>query len=142
MLYKKITSLEKKRNSDRCGRAGNASTAKEGEKFSSPLAKNARIDALRWGLYRGGCVIVTYRRAHRCSNMASRAHMRLMTKLRNQSKVTHTHKNCRFLWGEWVGWPEWEGWIHGIRLSRRGVDRCLRDYLSRKHLSTSRRIWP
>jgi hypothetical protein len=35
-------------------------------------------------------VIVRYRPAHCCSNVASRAHVRLMTKLRNQSELTQT----------------------------------------------------
>jgi hypothetical protein len=31
-----------------------------------------------------------YRRAHCCNNVASRAHVRLMTKLRNQSELAQT----------------------------------------------------
>ena len=34
--------------------------------------------------------MVTYRRAHCCSNVASRAHVRLITKLSDQSELTKT----------------------------------------------------
>jgi hypothetical protein len=83
-----MASPMKNRNNDRWSRVGSASTDHGRWNFSTPLAKNARIGARLWGLYRGGCVIVTYRRAHCCNNVASKAHVRAMTKLRNQSELT------------------------------------------------------
>ena len=54
-----------------------------------PSAKNARIRARFCGLYRVW-VTFMYRRAHCWSNVAKSAHVRLMTKLRNQRELTHT----------------------------------------------------
>ena len=56
------------------------------------------------GLYRFW-VTLMYRRAHCCSNVAKRAHVRLMTKLRNQSELTHTAE----VGGENVDGSESEG---------------------------------
>lgn len=52
-----------------------------------PSAKNARIRARLWGLCRGCVVTRTYRRAHCCNEVASRAQVRLITRLENQSEL-------------------------------------------------------
>lgn len=41
------------------------------------------------GPYRDGCVILMYRRAHFCMNVANIAQVRLISTLKNQSEFTH-----------------------------------------------------
>jgi hypothetical protein len=41
------------------------------------------------GLYRDGCVILMYRRAHFCMNVAHIAQVRLISTLKNHSEFTH-----------------------------------------------------
>jgi len=84
----------KKRNRERCRREGNASTTAGKCKSSTPLKKNARMRARLCRLYRGGWVILMYRRAHCCSNVARKAHVRLMVKLRNHSILTQMACFC------------------------------------------------
>jgi hypothetical protein len=64
----------KNRNRERCSIVGSASTAHGRRNLSTPSAKNARMRARLCGLYRGW-VTLRYRRAHCCSNVASRAHV-------------------------------------------------------------------
>ncbi|KAH9983523.1 hypothetical protein BJV74DRAFT_849807, partial [Russula compacta] len=54
ILNNKISRPQKKRNKDRCRRAGNPSTAQGICNLSTPSAKNARIRARFSGLHRGG----------------------------------------------------------------------------------------
>lgn len=81
----------KNRKRERCSRVGNTSTAQGRCKFSTPSAKKARIRARLCGLYRRE-VLLMYRRAHCCSNVARRPHVRLMLKLKNQSEFTQIAK--------------------------------------------------
>src|SRR6266850_2875154 len=74
----------KKRNTETWSSAGNASTTQGKCSFSIPSEKNARMRARLWGLYRGR-VTRRYRRAHCCSDVASSAQVRLITRLENQS---------------------------------------------------------
>ena len=71
-----------------CSRVGNASTAQETCHLSTPSEKNARSRARLCGLYRDGCVILMYRRAHFCMNVANIAQVRLIDTLKNQSELT------------------------------------------------------
>src|SRR6266851_6120207 len=84
MVDKNTARPAKKRNTEICSNAGNAATAQGRCSFSIPSAKNARMRARLCGLYRG-CVTLRYRRAHCCSDGASRADVRLITRLENQS---------------------------------------------------------
>src|SRR5712671_6058259 len=90
MLNRKITRPQKNKNSERCNRAGNPSTTRGTCSSSTPLAKNARIRARFSGLCRTGRVTLMYmyRRAHWCKDVARRAQVRLIDKLRNQSEFT------------------------------------------------------
>ena len=83
-----MTRPTKKRKRERCSRVGNASTAQETCHLSTPLKKNARSRARLCGLYRDDCVILMYRRAHLCINVANIAQVRLITRLKNQSEFT------------------------------------------------------
>ena len=67
---------------------GNISATLEMWDLLTPWAKNARIRARSCGGHRGGRIILRYRRAHCCNNVASIAHVRLMFKLKNQSEFT------------------------------------------------------
>ena len=58
--------------------------------LSTPSEKNARRRARLCGLYRDGCVILIYRRAHFCMNVAHIAQVRLISTLKDQSEFTHT----------------------------------------------------
>ena len=68
--------------------AGNASTAHGTHILSTPAAKNARLRARLCGLHHELWVAVMYRRAHCCSDVAKRAHVMLITRLKNQSEFT------------------------------------------------------
>src|SRR6266702_5915398 len=93
ILNKNMRRLAKKRKRERCRSVGNASTAQGRCSFSMPSAKNAWIHARLWGLYHVW-VILMYRHAHCCSNMARRLHVRLMARLKNQSVLTQTVYVC------------------------------------------------
>ncbi len=56
--------------------------------LSTPSEKNARSRARLCGLYRDRCVILMYRRAHFCTNVANIAQVRLITALKIQSELT------------------------------------------------------
>lgn len=78
----------KKRRRERCSRVGTASAAHNRCSFLIVFSKkNARTRARSRGLHRGR-VTLTYLRAHCCNNVASKALVRLMAKLENQSEFT------------------------------------------------------
>ena len=83
-----MTRPTKKRKRDRCSRVGNASTAHKTCHWSTPSEKNARSRARLCGLYRDDRVILMYRRAHLCMNVANIAQVRLIDTLKNQSELT------------------------------------------------------
>src|SRR6266702_972138 len=87
MLNKKTRRTAKKRKRERCKIVGNASTTLGRRRLSTPSEKKARIRPRVCGLDRG-CVSLIYRRTHCCNNVASKAHVRLMAKLKNQSELT------------------------------------------------------
>src|SRR6266852_5843540 len=89
-LNRKMASPPKKRNSERCSSIGSPSTAHGICILSTPSAKNARFRARFSGLHREGCARRRYRRAHCCNDVAHKAQLRLMTKLKNQREFTQT----------------------------------------------------
>ncbi len=70
-----------------CSRVGTASVANRKCKLSVLLKKNSRIRARLCGLL-SGWVTLMYRRVHCCNRVASKALVRLMAKLENQSEFT------------------------------------------------------
>src|SRR6266851_599980 len=100
-----MRSPAKKMERDRCTRPGNASTAQATRNCSTPFEKNARIRARLGELECAGWVILRYRRAHCCTDVASMAHVRLITKLKNQSEFT----KIAYVGGEKVGWVTTDG---------------------------------
>jgi len=80
----------KKRRRERCSRAGTASVAHNRCSLFRVLSeKNARTRARSCAVHRDcGRVTLTYLRAHCCNKVASKALVRLMAKLENQSEFT------------------------------------------------------
>jgi hypothetical protein len=81
----------KNRNTERCRNVGINSTTNRSRDLLRPSAKNARIRACLCRLSGSSlAVTLTYRCAHCCTNVADRAQVILITKLKNQSELTHT----------------------------------------------------
>ena len=74
---------------ERCSRVGTVSETHNKWDLSIPSKMNARTRARSWGSSRDW-VTLTKRRAHCCNKVASKALVRLMTKLKNQSEFTQT----------------------------------------------------
>src|SRR5258708_39181963 len=77
----------KKRKTERCSRVGTVSVANRKCMLSTLLKKNSRSRARFSGLP-SGWVTLMYRRVHCCNRVASKALVRLMAKLENQSEFT------------------------------------------------------
>src|SRR5580658_1784211 len=89
-LKRKMASPPKKRNRERCSSVGSPSTAHGICILSTPSAKNARIRARISGLHLVRRARRRYRRAHCCNDVAHKAQLKLMTKLKNQREFTKT----------------------------------------------------
>src|SRR6266576_2083318 len=104
----------KNRKREMCSKVGNASIVQETCHLSTPSEKNARSRARLCGLYRDGCVILMYRRAHFCTNAANIAEVRLISMLKNQSEFTHmaelAGENVEALAAGKGGWQESFSW--------------------------------
>src|SRR5216684_6889384 len=111
MFRSKIRRPTKKRKTERCSRFGTASVANRKCTLSALLKKNSRSRARFCGLP-SGWVTLMYRRVHCCNRVASKALVRLMAKLENQSKFTQ----MAYLGGEneelsWVPLSGLRSWI-------------------------------